>query len=212
MADPIRILIVDDHPLVREGMRSLLSGYTDFIIVGTVASGEMAVSAYASLKPDVVLMDVNLPDISGLDALKRIRQLDSQARVLLLTSYTEEMKVQIALDHGAMGYLVKNAEISELVRAIKAAFHGKHTLSPEAVKSLIQHRPKPTPSGETMTQRELEVLALLLRGRTNNDIAHELSISVSTTKAYMAKIYKKLHVQTRAQAIAKAVELQLLPR
>ena len=210
MADQITILVVDDHPLVREGLRSILENFSDFKVTGTARSGELAVSMYSRLKPDVVLMDVNLPDMNGIDAMVQIRQSAPDAHVLLVTSYVEGADVQMALDMGATGFLSKNAEISELARAIRTANEGKHTLSPEAVKSLIHNRPRPTPTGQLLTEREMNVLALLARGMTNQDIGHELSISVSTVKAYAAKIYRKLGVNTRAEAIAKSVNLRLI--
>jgi DNA-binding NarL/FixJ family response regulator len=210
VADHITILVVDDHPLVREGLRSILDNFEDFSVTGTARTGELAISMYSGLKPDVVLMDVNLPDMTGMDALTRIRQTAPDARVLLLTSFIEGADVQMALDMGATGFLSKNAEVSELARAVRAAHEGKHTLSPEAVKSLIQNRPKLTPTGQLLTEREMSVLTLLARGMTNQDIGRELSISVSTVKAYAAKIYRKLGVNTRAEAIAKSVNLQLI--
>lgn len=212
MDNKITILVVDDHPLVREGLKSLLDAFPNLSVIASAANGQQAVAACLSLKPDVVLMDVNLPDMSGLEAMRRIRLHDAGAKVLLLTSFPQGESVQHALDSGALGYLIKNAEISELVRAICAAAEGKHTLAPEAVKALIQSRPRPTPSGQELTGREQEVLALIVDGMTNQEIGREMSISPSTAKVYAAKVYRKLGVKSRAEAISKAISLQLIPR
>lgn len=212
MDDKITILIVDDHPLVREGLQLILNSFTDFSVIQVVSNGEQAITACATLNPDVVLLDVKLPGMQSIDVLKKLLQQNPNRKVLMMTSFTETLNVQEALDNGAMGYLVKNAEIAELARAIRAAAQGKHTLSPEAVMSLIQSRPKPTPSGQSLTQRELDVLKLIVHGMTNHAIGQELSISVSTAKAYVAKVYKKLGVNSRAEAIAKAIDLRLISR
>lgn len=205
MNDSITILVVDDHPLVREGLKSILEKHADFHVVGVARTGEQAVLMSHSLTPDIVLMDINLPDMTGIDAMELIHSRSPGIRVLLLTSYLSGIKVQDALNRGAMGFLIKNAEISELVRAIRSAIKGEHTLSPEAVKSLIQNRAKTTAPEQELTQREYEVLSYIAHGLTNEEIGVRLSISVSTVKVYAAKIYKKLDAGSRAEAVAKAI-------
>lgn len=210
MQKKITLLIVDDHPLVREGMKPVLERFLDLSVVATAANGEQAVAACYTLQPDVVLMDVNLPDMSGIEAMTQILSRLPDTRVLILTSYTHDLKVQEALNKGATGFLVKNAEISELVRAIHNALEGKHTLSPEAVKSLIQNRPRAASHEQDLTSREIEVLKLMVRGFTNKEIGHDLSISLATVKVYAAKIYKKFDVGSRSEAVAKAISTKIV--
>ncbi len=212
MEENIRILLVDDHPVVREGLQVVLNRSDKLTVVASVNSGEQAISAYDNTHPDVVLMDVNLPEIDGIETLVKILKRDPKAKVILLTSYThdDDLRVAEALDKGAMGYLIKNSAVTELIRAIHSAYANKHTLAPEAVKSLIRNRHKPEVANQRLTPRETNVLTLIVDGQSNREIGSALSISESTVKSYAAKIYKKLNVKSRAEAIAKAIKEQMV--
>ena len=201
----IRILLVDDHPMVREGLRAVLEDQPELTVVAAVSSGELAVTTWHNVDANVALMDVNMPDMTGIEAMEHILRQDPEAKVLLLTSFSDDLRVFEALDKGAMGFVLKNAEISDIVRSIQAAAAGEYTLSPEAIKSLLDSFPRPAPENQVLTQRELEILTLIVQGFRNKDIAARLSVSVSTVKAYTGKIYEKLQVVSRSEAAAKAV-------
>lgn len=208
----IRVLIVDDHPVVRSGLAALLLAFDDLELAGEAANGSEAVRMYEQLKPDVVLMDLMMPQMDGAAATRAIREKDAQAHVIALTSFKEEELVQNALKAGAIGYLLKSISADELAGAIRAAKLGKPTLAPEATEALIHaatHAYEPAP-GDELTPREREVLALMKEGLNNNEIADRLIVSVSTVKFHVSSILSKLGVSNRTEAVAMAIKQNLV--
>ncbi len=214
----IRLLIVDDHPVVRDGLRGILEGSPDFEVVGEAANGAEAVTRARALRPDVVLMDLRMPDVDGVTAIKRLAELGSDARVLVLTTYDTDADVVPAIEAGATGYLLKDAPRGDLLRAVRAAAHGEAVLSPSVATRLLgQVRGQGRGQGrgqapEPLSARELDVLALIARGSSNRDAAMRLFISEATVKTHLLHIYAKLGVNDRAAAVAVGFERGLLPR
>ena len=210
----IRLLIVDDHPVVRDGLRGILEGSPDCEVVGEAANGAEAVTRARALRPDVVLMDLRMPDVDGVTAIKRLAELGVEARVLVLTTYDTDADVVPAIEAGATGYLLKDSPRSDLLRAVRAAVHGEAVLSPSVATRLLgqvrgQGR---APAPEPLSARELDVLALIARGCSNRDAAVRLFISEATVKTHLLHIYAKLGVNDRAAAVAVGFERGLLPR
>lgn len=206
----IRVLIVDDHPMVRSGLTALLSAYDDLELAGEASNGREAVQACAQAKPDVVLMDLIMPEMDGAAATRAIRENDPRVRVIVLTSFKEDELVQGALKAGAIGYLLKNISADELARAIRAAHAGRPTLAPEATQVLIHATTQPPAVGSDLTEREREVLALMIEGLSNHDIASKLYVSQSTIKFHVSSILSKLYVTNRTEAVALAVKQKLV--
>jgi DNA-binding NarL/FixJ family response regulator len=208
----IRLLIVDDHPVVRDGLRGMFAGDPRFEVVGEAGNGAEAVTVAEALRPDVVLMDLRMPQVDGVSAIARLRSAGVPSRVLVLTTYDTDSDVLRAIEAGATGYLLKDARRDELFRAVEAAARGEAVLSPSvATKVLGQVRaPAPTPASEALSQRELEVLGLVARGSTNREAAAHLFISEATVKTHLLHIYAKLGVNDRAAAVAEAFERGLL--
>jgi NarL family two-component system response regulator LiaR len=202
----VSVLLVDDHVMVRRGLASLLSSYEDMRLAGEAEDGEMAVLQYEHTQPDVVLMDMMMPHMDGVTAIAKIRERHPNAKIIALTSFDSDELVQRALNAGAIGYLLKNATAEELAKAIRAAKHGKRTLSPEAADSLVHlMNQDPTP-GHDLTEREREVVALMMEGLNNNEIAERIYLSVSTVKFHVSAILSKLGVTNRIEAVALAVQ------
>jgi DNA-binding NarL/FixJ family response regulator len=212
--DRIRLLIVDDHPVVRDGLRGILEGSPDFEVVGEAGNGAEAVTRARALRPDVVLMDLRMPDVDGVTAIKRLAELGVHARVLVLTTYDTDGDVVPAIEAGATGYLLKDSPRGELLRAVRAAARGEAVLSPSVATRLLgQVRgPVRAPAREPLSARELDVLALIARGNSNRDTAARLFISEATVKTHLLHIYAKLSVNDRAAAVAAGFERGLLPR
>jgi DNA-binding NarL/FixJ family response regulator len=210
----IRLLIVDDHPVVRDGLRGILEGSPDFEVVGEASNGAEAVTRALALRPDVVLMDLRMPDVDGVTAIKRLAELGVQARVLVLTTYDTDADVVPAIEAGATGYLLKDSPRSDLLRAVRAAVHGEAVLSPSVATRLLGQVRGQTraPAPEQLSARELDVLALIARGCSNRDAAVRLFISEATVKTHLLHIYAKLGVNDRAAAVAAGFERGLLPR
>ena len=212
----IRLLIVDDHPVVRDGLRGILEGSPDFEVVGEAANGAEAVTRARALRPDVVLMDLRMPDVDGVTAIKRLAELGVEARVLVLTTYDTDADVVPAIEAGATGYLLKDSPRGDLLRAVRAAAHGEAVLSPSVATRLLgQVRGQGRGQGrapEPLSARELDVLALIARGCSNRDAAVRLFISEATVKTHLLHIYAKLGVNDRAAAVAVGFERGLLPR
>ncbi len=210
----IRLLIVDDHPVVRDGLRGILEGSPDFEVVGEASNGAEAVTRALALRPDVVLMDLRMPDVDGVTAIKRLAELGVQARVLVLTTYDTDADVVPAIEAGATGYLLKDSPRSDLLRAVRAAVHGEAVLSPSVATRLLGQVRGQTraPAPEALSTRELDVLALIARGCSNRDAAVRLFISEATVKTHLLHIYAKLGVNDRAAAVAAGFERGLLPR
>ena len=207
-AGPIRLLIVDDHPVVRDGLRGLFADDPDFQVVGEAANGAEAVARVERLGADVVLMDLRMLEMGGVEAITRLRRTAPAVRVLVLTTYDTDSDVLPAIEAGATGYLLKDAPREELVRAVRAAFAGEAVLSP-AVASRLMGQVR-TPPPELLSQRELEVLTLIADGATNRQAAAKLFISEATVKTHLLHVYEKLGVRDRAAAVAEAYRRRLL--
>jgi len=209
----IRVLIADDHDLVRSGLRFFLLAFDDLELVGEATTGEQAVQLCIQSQPNVVLMDLMMPGMNGVAAIRAIRERLQQTRVIALTNFKSPDLVQEALQAGASGYLLKNVTAVELATAIRAAFEGQPTLAPEATQALIDassdRRPEPD---YDLTPREREVLALIVGGLSNAEIAEELVIGLSTVKFHVSSIFSKLEVSSRAEAIALAWQRNLVSR
>lgn len=208
---PIRVMIVDDHAVVRSGLAAFLMAYDDLELVAEASSGEEALRLCPEKKPQVVLMDLVMPGMDGAAATSAIRQRCPDIQVVALTSFREEELVQGALQAGAIGYLLKNVQADELAAAIRAAHTGKPTLAPEATQALIHAATKPPDPQYDLTPRELEVLALMVRGLTNTQIAQQLVIGRSTAKFHVSSILSKLGANSRTEAVALAVQHDLVP-
>jgi DNA-binding NarL/FixJ family response regulator len=200
----IRLVIVDDHPVVRDGLRGMFAGDPDFDVVGEAGDGAEAVAVVAAVTPDVVLMDLRMPRVDGVAAITRLRENGSTARVLVLTTYDTDSDVLPAIKAGATGYLLKDTPRDELVRAVRSAARGDAVLSPSVATRLLgQVR---APASEALSPRELEVLGLIARGSTNREAAAKLFISEATVKTHLLHVYAKLGVKDRAAAVAVAFE------
>src|ERR1700749_5085595 len=201
LASPIRLLIVDDHPVVRDGLRGIFESDPQFEVTGEAGNGAEAVTQARSLRPDVVLMDLRMPDVDGVTAIKRLAELGLDTRVLVLTTYDTDTDVVPAIEAGATGYLLKDAPRSELLRAVR----------PPPAPPRLPARCRAPPQ-EPLSNRERDVLALVARGTSNRDTAARLFISEATVKTHLLHIYAKLGVNDRAAAVATGFERGLLPR
>jgi len=206
--NPIRVLIVDDHPVVRDGLRGMFSGEPGFEVAGEAADGGEAVALAQSLQPDVILMDLHMPNVDGVSAIRQLAEQGSEARVLVLTTYDQDSYVLPAIEAGATGYLLKDAPREELLRAVRAVAQGETILSPSVAGRLVDQ--VRNPQQDALSQRELEILALVAAGTTNREIARELFISEATVKTHLLHIYEKLEVPDRAAAVAEAFKRGLL--
>ena len=205
---PIRVLIADDHPIVRDGLRGMLTAEPDFEVVGEAGDGAEALALVDALAPDVILMDLRMPGVGGLEAIQALAQRGSPARVLVLTTYDSDRDVLPALGAGATGYLLKDAPRPELLRAIRAAARGEAVLAPSVATRLVADLR--SPAQDQLSERELEVLTLIAQGETNRGAATRLFISEATVKTHLLHIYAKLDVGDRAAAVATAYERGLL--
>jgi NarL family two-component system response regulator LiaR len=207
----LRVMLVDDHAVVRSGLSAFLAAYDDLELVGEAATGERAVALCQHARPDVVLMDLMMPGMGGVAATQAIRQRYPEIQVIALTSFKEKEWVAGALKAGAIGYLLKDVSADDLARAIRAAAAGKPTLAPEAAQVLIQSTRAPADEpGFDLTDREREVLALMVDGLSNHQIAERLVLSVSTAKFHVSSILSKLHATTRAEAVSMALRNHLV--
>jgi DNA-binding NarL/FixJ family response regulator len=205
LASDIRVLVADDHAVVREGLRTFLRLQEGIEVVGEACDGAEAVEEAHRLAPDVVLMDLVMPGADGLEAMRRIRDERPQTRVVVLTSFGDEDRLLPAVRAGAAGFLLKSAQPQEVVRAIRAAYDGEAVIDPKAAGKLLDALAASPPDGHTLTPRELEVLAHLCRGLSNKRIAVELGLSEKTVKAHVGHIFGKLGVTDRTQAALIAV-------
>jgi two-component system, NarL family, response regulator LiaR len=207
---PIRVLLVDDHAVVRSGLGAVLLSYDDMELVGEAGNGEEAISLCEKLQPDVVLMDLMMPVMDGVSATAAIRKKWPRINVIALTSFKEKEMVEGALKAGAMSYLLKNVSANELVTAIKGAVSGQSRLSPEAAQVLIQDIKEPPAPTYDLTEREKEILVLMVDGLPNIAIAERLVVSQSTVKFHVSNILSKLGVTSRTEAVALALKHQLV--
>ena len=206
---PIRVLVVDDHAVVRSGIAAFLLVHEDLELVGEAANGREALRACDELRPDVVLMDLVMPEMDGVAATRAIRQAHPTTQVVALTSAPQDDLVHGALQAGAIGYLMKNVGGDELAAAIRSARQGRPTLAPEATQALIQRSLHPAPLGHDLTEREREVLALLVQGLENQAIAERLVVSAPTVKFHVGNILGKLGASNRTEAVALAIQHKL---
>jgi DNA-binding NarL/FixJ family response regulator len=206
----IGLVIADDHPVVRDGLRGMFAADPQFAVLGEAGTGREAVAVAEAVRPDVVLMDLRMPEMNGVTAITMLRERGVDAKVLVLTTYDTDSDVLPAIEAGATGYLLKDTPRDELFRAVRAAARGEAVLSPSVATRLMgQLR---SPAKEPLSQRELEVLRLIARGSTNRDAAAQLFISEATVKTHLLHIYAKLGVNDRAAAVAAAFERGLLGR
>jgi DNA-binding NarL/FixJ family response regulator len=204
----IRLLIVDDHPVVRDGLRGMFAGDDRFEVVGEAGDGREALTVADRVHPDVVLMDLRMPGMDGVTTIRTLRERGSAARVLVLTTYDTDSDVLPAIRAGATGYLLKDTPRDELCRAVSAAYRGESVLSPSVAGRLMGELR--SPAREPLSQRELEVLRLIAQGSTNRETAARLFISEATVKTHLLHVYAKLGVRDRAAAVATAFERGLL--
>jgi two-component system, NarL family, response regulator LiaR len=210
MNPAIRVLLVDDHVIVREGLRTLLSEEPEIKVVGEAANGAEAVALTATLHPDVILMDLVMPEMDGIQAMQGIREVSPSSRVLVLTSFGDNQHVRDAIQAGAIGYLLKDVLRADLLRAIHAAAQGQPTLHPEAQRQLMRQVTTPARSLlDDLTPRERDVLRLIVRGQSNKEIAATLHVTEGTIKGYVSTILAKLDVADRTQAALYAVKYDM---
>jgi two-component system, NarL family, response regulator LiaR len=212
MTDAITILVVDDHAVVREGLRTFLGLQAGFEIVGEAADGDEALERAEQLDPDVILMDLVMPNRDGVSAMQTLKRRGSRSRVIVLTSFLEDDRLLPALEAGAAGYLLKNSQPAELARAVRAAHAGEAIIDPTVAARLVHalsERPAAAPAFDGLTARERDVLTLIAQGRSNKRIALELGISEKTVKTHVGHVLAKLDVTDRTQAAVLAVQAGL---
>ena len=209
-SDPIRVMLVDDHQMVRNGLGTFLLVHDDLELVGEAKDGEQALAIFERVRPDVVLMDLKMPRMDGVDATRAMVDRDSSVRVIALTSFKDEQLIERALEAGAIGYLLKDIDADDLADAIRAAHRGEPALAPEAAWVLFQARRRGPELGDDLTDRERQVLGLIVEGATNPEIAERLIISRSTVKTHVSSILSKLGVSTRTEAASLALQEGLL--
>jgi NarL family two-component system response regulator LiaR len=209
-SQPIRVMLVDDHTMVRRGLATFMEVFDDLELAGEAANGDEAIELCSRLLPDVVLMDLAMPDVDGVTATRVIRRRFPRVQVLALTSFKEEELIHNALQAGAIGYLLKDVTADELAKAIRAAHAGRATLSPAAVQAMVHAATQPPTPGHDLTDRERDVLALMVQGLNNTEIAAKLVVSPSTIKSHVSHILGKLDVASRTEAVALAVRHHLV--
>lgn len=207
---PVRLLVADDHPVVRDGIVGMVSSDPDIEVVAEASNGSEAVGLARALKPDVVLMDLRMPDTDGVTAIRELRRLGVPARIVVLTTYDSDVDVLAAIEAGATGYLLKDVPRDELVRAVHTAAKGQSALAPSVASRLVDR--VRTPETSLLTPRELQVLALVADGATNRKVGARLHLSEATVKTHLLSVFAKLGVSDRAAAVAEGFRRGLLDR
>lgn len=212
--EPLRVLIADDHPLFRHGLSTLLSAAPDFEVVGEATTGEEVMTLAATLQPDVILMDIQMPSVNGIEATRRILHTSPQIRILIITMFEDDASVFTAMRAGARGYVLKDAQKADMLQAIRAAGRGEAIFSPAIATRLIDFFAAPRPIAPPqafpeLTEREREILNLIAQGTSNTEIANRLVLSPNTVRNYVSNVFSKLQVADRAQAIIRAREAGL---
>jgi NarL family two-component system response regulator LiaR len=205
---PIRVFIAEDHAIVRKGVRSLLSLEADIEVVGEAANGREAVKGASELNPDVILMDLVMPELDGIQAIQQIKANQPDAKVLVLTSFATDDKIFPAIKAGALGYLIKDSDPAELITAIRQVNAGECSLHPIIARKVLQElklSPKQAPTTQPLTEREVGILRMVAQGKSNRQIADELVISLGTVRAHLSNILGKLHLASRTQATLYAL-------
>jgi NarL family two-component system response regulator LiaR len=208
VSDQIRVFLADDHAVVRKGVEALIATEEGMEVIGTAANGEEAVARVTRLEPDVILLDLQMPRKNGIEAISEIIEHDPKARILVLTSFSDDDKVFAAIKAGALGYILKNASPHDLLAAIRNVHAGKSSLDPEIALKVIHEINRPSklpPTEEPLTEREMEILQLVARGLSNQQIAEELVISERTARTHISNILAKLHLANRTQAALYAL-------
>jgi len=210
---PIRVVIADDHLLVREGLRSILAVADDILLVGEASDGAEAIELAGTLSPEVMLMDLRMPRVDGMEAIRQIKARHPAIEIVILTTYEDDAHILQGLGAGARGYLLKDAGRNALFDAIRAAARGESLLPPEVLAALLEHsKARERAEGEGLSQREQEVLGLLATGAANREIAMQLNITQRTVKAHVTSILNKLGVSSRTEAAAVAIRTGLVPK
>lgn len=207
--EEIRVLIVDDHPVVREGIGSMLKKEHDFKVVGEASNGLEAVQKARELAPDVVLMDLRMPEMDGVEAIIKIKEEKPEVKFIILTTYSDDEYIFKGIAAGARAYLLKDAPRDELFKAIRMVSRGESLIQPVVASRVLDklaELSRKTPAGETLSDREVEVLRLMAGGQSNKDIADHLSITQSTVKTHITSIFQKLNVTTRTEAVTNALK------
>lgn len=212
MTETIRVMIVDDHDIVRRGLSTFLNGYDDLLLVGEAANGQDALRVCGEVKPQVILMDMMLPDMDGVTLTRSIRSLYPDTQVVMLTSSKDGDLVQAALQAGAIGYMLKNISVKEMAETIRAAYAGMPSLAPEATQALIDLtvQSRVAPPNYNLTERERIILKLMVQGLTNQEIADQIFVSRATVKVHVSTILSKLGVQNRVEAVRLAIQQSLV--
>lgn len=206
----ITVYIVDDHPFVREGLKAYLSTDPEIRIVGEAGDGETALPALKELAPEVAIIDLHLPKVSGVEVIKAIKESELKTQVIILSSFCEDEEIMAAIDAGALSYLLKDSPPEKLLAAVKAAQRGEPLLHPRIVKKLMQRVRQEKPAIEPLTAKEKEVLRQLVQGKSNKEISAVLYISETTVKTHVSSILQKLQVKDRTQAVIKAINMKLV--
>jgi NarL family two-component system response regulator LiaR len=203
-------MIVDDHPIVRDGMKNMLLVFEDLEFSGEAENGRAALASVCQTLPDVILMDIVMPEMGGIAATRAILEQHPQVKIIMLTSYPDDQLIQESLEAGALGFLLKNSSIDTIATAIRSVYAGQPFLAPEVTKALIRLKTGPVKPGTDLSQREQEVLALIVEGLSNEEIAERLVISPATARHHVSACIQKLGASNRAQASAMAVKLGLV--